>query len=216
MFARRVSLINKVKDCVSDFTLTPVPILNSFQALLQQREAEKPGVTITERSGVSLFQVLARKGADVQVAERVLEIFDVALPSTPRYVGSSAISFVWAGPSQWLAHSEQPDSPAFTASLSSSLLGLASTVDQSDGRTIIRVSGPRVRDALAKGLHIDLHPSVFRSGDAAITMVSHIGVHFWQLDDVPTYEFTMFRSFAMAFCEWVMEAAAEFGTTIVK
>jgi sarcosine oxidase subunit gamma len=65
-------------------------------------------------------------------------------------------------------------------------------------------------------LQVDLHPSVFRAGDAAITAVAHVGVHFWQLDDVPTYEFTMFRSFAIAFCEWLAEASAEFGATIVK
>ena len=143
-------------------------------------------------------------------------MFNVALPSTPVTSASSAISFVWAGPSQWLALGEQRDGRAFATSLSSLRPNLASAVDQSDGRTIIRVSGPRARDALAKGLHIDLHPSVFRAGDAAITAVSHIGVHFWQLDDVPTYEFTMFRSFAIAFCEWLVEAAAEFGVSISK
>ena len=201
---------------MSNFTLVPGSSLNSFRGSLAHRETERPGVTIAERTGVSLSQVLASKGAEVQLGKRILEVFNIALPLTPRYVGSSAISFVWAGPSQWLALGEQRDSHAFASSLSSSLLGLASTVDQSDGRAIMRVSGPRIRDALAKGLHIDLHPSVFRSGHTAITAVSHIGVHFWQLDDVPTYEFTMFRSFAVAFCEWLMEAAAEFGVMIVK
>jgi heterotetrameric sarcosine oxidase gamma subunit len=216
MFARRVLSIRKARGCVSSFSLTPVSSLDAFRAPLPHREAEKPGVTIIERTGVSLFQVLARKGADVQLAERVLEMFNVALPSTPRYVGSSPISCVWAGPSQWLALCEQRGCEAFTVSLSSSLLGFASAVDQSDGRTIIRVSGPRAREALAKGLPIDLHPRVFRGGDAAITAVPHIGVHFWQLDDVPTYELTMFRSFAIAFCEWLVEASAEFGVRIIK
>lgn len=84
-------------------------------------------------------------------------------------------------------------------------------VDQSDGRVVLRISGPRARDALEKGLHIDLHPRVFGPGDTALTAISYIGVHFWQLDALPTYEFTMFRSFAIAFCEWLAEAAAEFG-----
>ncbi len=201
---------------MSDFTLTPVSILDSLRAPLPLQEKEKPGVTIIERTGVSLFQVLARKGADVQLAERVREMFNVALPSTPRCVASSPISFAWAGPSQWLALGAQRDCEAFATFLSSLRPNLASAVDQSDGRTIIRVSGPCAREALAKGLHIDLHPSVFRAGDAAITAVSHIGVHFWQLDDVPTYELTTFRSFAIAFCEWLVEASAEFGVSISK
>ena len=75
----------------------------------------------------------------------------------------------------------------------------------------MRISGPRARDALAKGVHIDLHPSAFLPGDAAVTAVAYIGVHFWQVDAAPTYEFAMFRSFAVSFGEWLVDAAAEFG-----
>ena len=85
------------------------------------------------------------------------------------------------------------------------------SADQSDGRIILRVTGPRVRDALAKGVPIDLHPRAFRPGDAAITTVATIGVHLWQVDDAPTYELIVPRSFAVAFREWFDEAAAEFG-----
>ena len=162
MFARPVSSIHKGRGCVSNFALVPGSSLDSFRGSLAHREMERPGVTIAERTGISLSQVLASRGAEVQLGKRILEVFNIALPLTPRYVGSSAISFVWAGPSQWLALGEQRDGQAFASSLSSSLLGLAATVDQSDGRAIIRVGGPRIRDALAKGLHIDLHPSVFR------------------------------------------------------
>jgi sarcosine oxidase subunit gamma len=75
------------------------------------------------------------------------------------------------------------------------------------------VSGPRARDALAKGVHIDLHPRVFTPGDAAITAVAYINVHFWQIDEMPTYDLAMFRSFAVAFSEWLTVAAAEFGVS---
>ena len=71
----------------------------------------------------------------------------------------------------------------------------------------IRVSGPKARDALAKGVPIDLHPRAFRSGDAAVTTVAHIGVHLWQLDDTPTYEIAVFRSFARDFWRWLMQCS---------
>jgi sarcosine oxidase subunit gamma len=48
----------------------------------------------------------------------------------------------------------------------------AAIVDQSHGRTLLRVTGPRVRDALAKGLAIDLHPREFKTGYAAVTAVA--------------------------------------------
>lgn len=123
------------------------------------------------------------------------------------------MAFAWAGRSQWLVLREGP-SRLFELQLRSSLADVASVTDQSDGRTIVRISGPRARDTLAKGVHIDLHPSVFRPGDTAISIVSNIGVQFWQIDPAPTYEFAMFRSFAVSFWEWLVDAAAEFGVSV--
>ncbi len=55
--------------------------------------------------------------------------------------------------------------------------------NQSDARAALRLSGPHVRDMLAKGCMIDLHPSVFPPGAAAMTSIAHIGVHLWRLDN---------------------------------
>jgi len=91
------------------------------------------------------------------------------------------------------------------------LVGLASLVDQSHGRTLLVLTGPRVRDALAKGVPIDLHPRAFRPGDAASTLIAHIPVHLWQVDDRPSYEFAIARSLAQSFWQWLTAAAAEWG-----
>jgi methylglutamate dehydrogenase subunit D len=45
-------------------------------------------------------------------------------------------------------------------------------------------------------------------------VAAHIGVHFWQLDAAPTYDFAVFRSFAASFCEWLLDASAEFGVVL--
>ena len=58
---------------------------------------------------------------------------------------------------------------------------------------------------------IDLHPRAFRAGDAAVTTVAHIGAQIWQVDETPTYELIVSRSFAAGFWEWLTDAAAEFG-----
>ena len=200
---------------MSDFTLTPVSSLRSLSMPVAQGDVGAPGVIIAERTGVSLCQVLARKGAQTRLAARAIEAFGSALPSTPRHSGPAPISFVWAGPRNGWRRRAAADQ-ALSASLTGSLAGLASIVDVSDARTIMQVSGPRARDALTKGLLVDLHPSAFGPGDAAITAVSHIGVHFWQVDAVPTYELTMFRSFSVAFCEWLVEVSAEFGVAFRK
>src|SRR5947199_298030 len=84
------------------------------------------------------------------------------------------------------------------------------------GWPIIRVVGERARDALAKGVPIDLHPQAFRPGDAAATTVSHIGAHLWQVDDTPIYEFIVLRSFAPTFWDWLMASAAQYGVLIAN
>jgi len=105
---------------------------------------------------------------------------------------------------------EGTDGAAFEARLRAALAGLASVSDQSDGRVVVRVGGPRARDTLAKGLPIDLHPRAFKPGDAAVSVVAHIAVHLWQIDPAPTYELAVPRSFAASFCDWLAAAAAEF------
>jgi methylglutamate dehydrogenase subunit D len=73
---------------------------------------------------------------------------------------------------------------------------------------------PKVRETLAKGVPLDLDSDAFRPGDAALTLAGHINIHFWQIDDTPTYEIMMFRSFAKSFYDWFLDASAEFGGTI--
>jgi methylglutamate dehydrogenase subunit D len=195
---------------VSSFGLSPASALISH-ATRKGGQASAAGVRIAERTGVLLCSVLARKGADAMLGERVRREFGVELPRTPRCTGSGPVEFIWAGPNQWLALGEGDDGRAFEQRLRWSLGGMASLVDQSDGRTILRISGARARDALAKGVQIDVHPCAFTPGDTAMTVVAYINVHLWQVDSAPTYDVAMFRSFAVAFWEWLADSAAEYG-----
>lgn len=173
-------------------------------------------LTLEERSDVVLCSVLTRKGCAGPLAARVQAEFGIALPTTPKYVAQGAFAFAWAGPNQWLALASGVESGAFPERLRATFNNLASVVDQSDGRTVLRISGPRARDALAKGVLIDLHPRAFHPGDTALTVVTYINVHFWQLSELPEYEFTIFRSFATAFSHWLVEAASEYGSVEIR
>jgi len=199
---------------VPSLTLTPVSSLGSLALPAVRDAAAPPGVTIAERTGVSLCSVLARKGAEGELADRVRHVFGVELPRAPHCTATAPVGFAWAGPAQWLALGEEADGRTFELQLRSSLARVAAVMDQSGSRTIVRISGPRARDALAKGVHIDLDPRAFRPGDAAVTAVAHVGVHFWQVDAAPTYEFAVLCSFAVSFWEWIADAAAEFGVAV--
>jgi methylglutamate dehydrogenase subunit D len=176
--------------------------------------AGEPGVVVSLRTDLALVAIMARKGRENALAQRVREVFGAALPQRPRRAENGPVAFVWAGPGQWLASARGRSGHVFESELRESLAGLASVTDQSDARAIVRVSGPKARDALAKGVPIDLHPGVFGPGDTALTVVSYIGVHIWQIDETPNYEIAMFRSFADSFWRWLLSAGAEYGMAV--
>ena len=95
--------------------------------------------------------------------------------------------------------------------LAQRLEGLASISDQSGGRTVLRISGPRARDVLAKGLPIDLDPRGFPLGSAATSTISLMGVQLWQTGDPQSYDIAIFRSVSQSFWRWLTASAAEFG-----
>ncbi len=97
----------------------------------------------------------------------------------------------------------------------SSLGSLASISDQSDSRMVLRLSGARVRDALAKALPIDLHPRAFGPGRAAVTQAAHIGVVIWQRDAAPSFDLAVARSYAGSLVEWLIGASAEYGLDVM-
>ena len=94
------------------------------------------------------------------------------------------------------------------------LEGLASCSDQSHGRVILRVAGPKARTLLAKGTPIDLHPSAFGPGKSAVTQMAHVGVHLIQTGD-DQFELSVFRGFSENFWEWLTEQAEEFGYQVL-
>jgi sarcosine oxidase subunit gamma len=175
--------------------------------------ADGIGVRALVRDGLGLATVLARKGAAEMLGRRVRERYALELPAGPRRSDSPQAAFAGTGPGAWLAIS-QSGGNEFAARLAGDLEGVASVSDQSDGYVVIRLSGARVRDALAKLIPLDLHPRAFRSGDVATTVASHISVTLWRLADEPStavFEVIMFRSLARSFWHALAEAAAEFG-----
>jgi len=90
----------------------------------------------------------------------------------------------------------------------------AAVSDQSDARLVLRLSGPKLRDVLAKGVPIDLHPNVFKPGDVATTLVAYIGVQLDRIDEA-SFQLTAPRSMAGSLWSWLSASAAEFGYEVV-
>jgi len=175
------------------------------------RSYGEPGIVISERIGLGLATVAARRGNADALSQAVANAYGVDLPTSSRVIRGSQVSFIGYGPGQWLAVSASLANEALARELSAKLAELASISDQSGGRTVLRLSGPHARDVLAKGLPIDLDPRAFPLGSAATSAISHMGVQLWQLDDTRSYDLAIFRSVSESFWSWLTASAAEFG-----
>lgn len=156
-----------------------------------------PGVSFSVRHPMSIITVIARAGQGEATAA-ALKGYDAQ----------------WAGPDQYFVLAQGRGEGALYRELKAKLSGLASVSDQSHGRVIIRLSGPRARAVLAKGTPVDLHPDAFPVGKSALTQMAHVGVHLTRVAE-DTYDLSVFRGFSESFWEWITEQAEEFGYQVV-
>ena len=197
---------------MSDRHLRPLSALAGIATPGRFGKADgEPGVVIQERLGLGVATVAARKGQAEALQRAIATAYGVELPDSSRVAQGPDVSFVGYGPGQWLAVSESLAGEALARDLAQRLKGLASISDQSGGRTVLRISGPRARDVLAKGLPIDLDPRAFPLGSAATSTISLMGVQLWQSDDTRSYDIAMFRSVSQSFWRWLTASAAEYG-----
>src|SRR4030088_1484884 len=128
------------------------------------------GVIAADRDGLAIARVAARKGRSVALAQRVRERFGIEFPQGPRRVEANGLAFVGVGVETWLAVSEATSgADGFAASMRQVVDDVATVSDQIGSYAILRLTGPRVRDALANFVPLYLHARVFDPGCAAAT-----------------------------------------------
>jgi sarcosine oxidase subunit gamma len=140
----------------------------------------------------------------------------VDLPAIPNtWVPTGAGRAIWLGPDEWLLTSttEQPDQMEERVRTALAPHGGAA-VDVSAQRIGLRLTGERVRDVLARGCSLDLHPRVFGRGTCAQTTLGLAGVVLLALSDRgDDYGVLVRSSFAGYLADWLLDAALEFTTT---
>jgi heterotetrameric sarcosine oxidase gamma subunit len=176
--------------------------------------AAATGLIIEQRTDMAFASVNARRDKRSALVAAVDTAFGIALPDGPRRSGRGPIMFAGAGPGQWIASGEGTEAIGFATRLRARIGPFAAVTDQSDSRLVLWLSGPRLRDVLAKGVPIDLRPDVFRVGDVAVTLAAYIGVQIDRLD-ASTFQLATPRSTAGSFWSWLSASAAEFGYDVV-
>ena len=172
------------------------------------------GVTLSERSGLALCVISAGAGKANEVAAKVRSVTGLDLPMGPKRVSKDGFALIGTALGQWLAVAGGKGALPLLAKLAVALKGLATIVDQSNGKAVLRITGPRARDTLAKGCSLDLHPRVFKPGSAATTPVGLIDCQIWQVDERPTYDLAVPTSYAESLWFWLTASAAEYGYTV--
>ncbi len=170
---------------------------------------------IEERTDLALASIISKRGKRFALVNAVNTAFGVALPDGPRRATRGSVTFAGTGPDQWIASAEGTEAAGFAAKVRARIGPFAAVSDQSDARLVLLLRGPNVRDVLAKGVPVDLHPKAFKAGDVATTLVAYIGVQIDMLDDAPTYQLSVPRSMAGSFWSWLTASAAEFGYDVI-
>ncbi len=140
----------------------------------------------------------------------------VDLPATPNtWVPAGSGRAVWLGPDEWLLTSTTETPEELEARVRAAVLPLGgSATDVSAQRIGLRLTGARVRDVLAKGCSVDLHPRVFGRGSSALTVLGQAGIVLLALSDAADDVVVLVRSsFAGYLADWLLDAALEFTPT---
>ncbi len=165
-----------------------------------------PAVSLTLVDQIQIVSIAARRGRAGELRDRLRSLLQVEAPQGPARAWAGSTSLLGVGPDRWLAVREGLSPPLFALELE--LAGLAAVCDQGDAYAVFAVVGPAAGRVLAKGVPLDLDPSVFSLNSAAATLVAHMGVIVWRADD--GFRIAVLRSYAKSFQHWLDGAAAEF------
>lgn len=153
---------------MSDFTLTPHSPLEGYR-----REFDR--VTIAEVTDRAIVSIATPDGGESALEKAIASAFETKIPP----VGESLISSL----PDWRLMGMQPgqlfllfvpDGPEPVKEVAQALGDTACLTDQSDSWVTIAVSGAGSIAALERICPIDLHPSAFRRGAVARTVMEHI------------------------------------------
>ena len=159
-----------------------------------------PVVELSVRHPASIVAVIARKGREAELFAALAALKDCEV--------------LWAGSEQCYVVADGRAEGALYNELNNALGRVAAVCDQSHGRLIIRISGPKSRAVLAKGTAVDLHPAEFPIGKCALTQMAHVVVHLVRTGE-DSFELSVFRGLSESFWDWLTMQSEEFGYRII-
>ncbi len=169
-------------------------------------------MVLAERHSPVAFQLCAAQD-DAALTNAMRETLGLALPAAPgSATGSNGARALWLGPGRWQVSSATEPAAEFEDRLRQGLRGTSGhLLDVSHARAVIRMSGPQVREVLAKGCPLDFDVDAFPPGGCCSSTLGGIGALIHHTEDAASWDVSVGRSFGPSFWEWLTDAAAEFG-----
>jgi len=196
-------------------TLRESPLARFATAARATSPLADAGIVSAER--VFLGHINLRgKLDDPRFAAAVASVIDVNVPEKPNTVtlGSDCTAY-WLGPDEWLIVTPGEREAAVARDLRTALSDcMAAVTEVSGGQTVIALGGRSVRDLLAKGCPLDLHPRAFGVDRCAQSHLAKAPMLIHQVDARPSFEIIVRRSFADYLWLWLIDAAEEYGHRI--
>jgi sarcosine oxidase subunit gamma len=194
----------------------PDPILQqSPLSYLQARDgAARAAASCIRYAEIGLRGHVNLRGnaADPAFADAAARALGTALPTLANTTrDGDRCTVYWLGPDEWLVVTPGENAASIAKALAGALRGVHSSVtDVSGGQTILVLRGASVRELLAKGCPLDLHPAAFAPGACAQSHLARAAVLLRPLSD-EAMEIIVRRSFADYLWAWIEAAGAEYG-----
>ncbi|MDT8912881.1 sarcosine oxidase subunit gamma family protein [Amycolatopsis sp. PS_44_ISF1] len=142
--------------------------------------------------------------------EAVGAVLGVPLPAACTFVSgpgeSGAVDVLWLGPDEYLVLAA-PGVTALEPALREAVV-VGAVTDTSAQRTTVELAGPAVREVLAHGCSLDLHPKAAPPGTCVQTLLARTGV-ILLVRGGQRYTVLVRQSFAPYFAAWLADAAEE-------
>ncbi|MBI4183188.1 MAG: sarcosine oxidase subunit gamma [Proteobacteria bacterium] len=176
---------------------------------------EGPRIVLWERRPLALV-ILRARAAEGPFLAAVRAALGFELP---RAAGASAVAgaraALWLGPAEWLVVAPHEGQGAPERALAGALQGVGgAAIDVSQGRTVVRAQGPRLRDLLAKLCGLDVHSRSLRPGMCAQSGFAHVTALLHLVDAAPTADLYIPRSYGRFLWHAILDGALEYGCEV--
>ena len=172
---------------------------------------EKSSVTVEVQPNLEYIN-LRGDPADKALVGTANKILQQELPLGPNTNSNGISTIYWLGPDEWLIVTPGGERPTLPAMLQEALSGMHASLNVvTGGQVAMRISGDDASAMLAKGCTLDLHPKAFHPGQCAQTGLAKASILIAKVDDVPTYDIFIRRSFAEYLALWLQHAGAGYG-----